>query len=100
MHLPPGIPAKIFWSVTAYDAETASGLDNGQPFPSLNQMDRPIANDDGSVDVYFGPKSPGEGKNWVATVSGKGFFVILRLYGPTKAFFAQTWKPGDLEKVE
>ena len=30
----------------------------------------------------------------------KGFFVILRLYGPTKAFFDQSWKPSDIEKVK
>ena len=100
MTLPAGIPAKIFWSVTAYDAETASGLDNGQPFPSLNQMDKPVLNADGSTDVYFGPKSPGEGKNWIATVPEKGYFVILRLYGPTQAFYDKAWKPGDLQKLK
>lgn len=31
--LPPDIPAELFWSVTLYEAENASGLDNGQPFP-------------------------------------------------------------------
>jgi len=99
LHLPAGIPAKLFWSVTVYDAETAAGLDNGQPFPSLSQMDRPAKNPDGSTDVYLGPSSPGPGRNWLATVPGKGFFVILRLYGPTRAFYDQSWKPGDVEKL-
>jgi hypothetical protein len=98
--LPANIPAKLFWSVTVYDAETASGLDNGQAFPSINQMDKPAANSDGSTDIYFGPKSPGEGKNWLATVPGKGFFVILRLYGPTQAFYDQAWKPDDIKKTQ
>jgi hypothetical protein len=66
----------------------------------INQMDKPVMNPDGSTDIYLGPKSPGPGKNWLATVPGKGFFVILRLYGPGRAFYDQTWKPGDLEKVE
>ena len=70
LHLPPDIPAAIFWSVTVYDPVTGSGLDNGQPFPSLNTMDKPIQNSDGSTDIYFGPKSPGAGKNWIATDSG------------------------------
>jgi hypothetical protein len=100
LHLPAGIPAKIFWSVTVYDAANQSGLDNGQPFPSLNTMDKPPANADGSIDVHFGPASPGGGKNWLATVRGKGFFVIVRLYGPTQPFFDQTWKPGDVEKIK
>lgn len=99
MHLPAGIPVKLFWSVTVYDAETASGLDNGQPFPSINAMDRPMPNADGSLDIHVGPKSPGPGKAWLATVPNKGFFVILRLYGPTKGFYDQAWKPGDLEKI-
>ena len=99
-YLPSGIPAKLFWSVTVYDALTASGLDNGQPFPSINSMDKPATNADGSTDFYFGPASPGDGKNWLRTVPDKGFFVILRLYGPTEAFFNQTWRPGDLEEMK
>jgi hypothetical protein len=100
LHLPKNIPATLFWSVTAYDPVTGSGLDNGQPFPSINTMDKPAANADGSTDIYFGPSSPGEGKNWLKTLTDKGFFVILRLYGPTKAFFDQTWKPSDIEKLK
>jgi len=100
LHLPPNIPAKNFWSATVYDATTASGLDNGQPFPSLNQMDKPVMNADGSLDLYFGPNAPtGKEKNWLRTVPGKGYFVIFRLYSPEKAFFDQTWKPGDLVKT-
>ncbi len=99
LHLPPDIPAAIFWSVTVYDPITGSGLDNGQPFPSLNTMDKPIQNSDGSTDIYFGPKSPGVGKNWIATIPDKGWFTLFRLYGPTKAFFDQAWKPDDIKKV-
>lgn len=99
LHLPANIPAKLFWSITLYDPITGVGLDNGQPFPSINQMDKPAMNADGSWDFYFGPKSPGEGKNWIATIPDKGFFVNIRLYGPTQPFFDQTWKPDDVVKV-
>ncbi|MCO4876318.1 DUF1254 domain-containing protein [Paraburkholderia caribensis] len=99
LHLPPDIPAKNFWSATVYDATTASGLDSGQPHPSLNKMDQPVQNADGSLDLYFGPTAPaGKEKNWLRTVPSKGYFVIFRLYSPEKAFFDQTWKPGDLER--
>ncbi|MFF0919917.1 DUF1254 domain-containing protein [Rhizobium leguminosarum] len=100
LDVPKDVPAAIFWSVTVYDPITGSGLDNGQPFPSLNTMDKPVQNADGSFDIYFGPTSPGEGKNWLATLPGKGFFTILRLYGPKKAFFDQTWKPDDMIEVK
>ena len=39
--LPPDIPAANFWSLTLYEAENASGLANGQPFPSLGSRDKP-----------------------------------------------------------
>ena len=48
---------------------------------------------------YVGQSSPGEGKNWLKTLPDRGFFVILRLYGPTRAFFDQSWKPSDIEKL-
>jgi hypothetical protein len=36
----------------------------------------------------------------LASVPGKGYFVILRLYGPTEASFDKSWKPGDFEKMK
>jgi hypothetical protein len=99
LHLPPNVPAKLFWSTTAYDAEHASGLNNGQPLPSINSMDQPTQNADGSTDIYFGPEKPADAHNWIATVPGRGFFVIIRLYGPDQPYFDETWKPDDLEKL-
>jgi hypothetical protein len=101
LHLPPDLPAALFWSVALYDSVTASGLDNGQPFPSVNTMDKPTINPDGSHDIYFGPTKPNaaDETNWLRTLPGKGYFVILRLYGPGKPFFDQTWTPGDLEPI-
>jgi hypothetical protein len=100
LNLPKGIPAALFWSVTVYDSMTAAQVQNGQPFASINTMDRPPMNADGSTDVYLGPQSPGEGKNWIKTLPGEGFFVILRIYGPTKTFFDKSWKPSDIELVK
>ena len=73
------------------------GLDNGQPFPSLNTMDKPIQNSDGSTDIYFGPKSPGTGKNWIATVPAKGGSRCSASTALPRAFFEQTWKPDDIK---
>jgi hypothetical protein len=101
VNLPKDIPAEFFWSVTLYEAENASGLDNGQPFPSLGKLDKPKRNEDGSTDIYIGAKAP-EGKedNWLATAPGRGFFAILRLYAPAQAAIDGSWKPGDIEKAE
>lgn len=55
-------------------------------------------NNDGSVDVYFGPSAPaGLEKNWVQTVPGRSWNIILRLYGPEKPFFDKSWRPGEIE---
>jgi hypothetical protein len=99
--LPANVPANLFWSVTVYDAETAAGLKNGQEYPSIGSRDNPEQNADGSTTLYFGPKAPaGKEDNWVKTVPGKGWFSLLRLYGPEQAFFDRTWKPGDFERIK
>ena len=101
LNLPANIPAANFWSVTLYEAENASGLANGQPFPSLGSRDKPLQNADGSTDLYFGLKAPkGKEANWIATVPNKGYFAILRLYGPTDAAINKSWKPSDIEKIK
>lgn len=100
LNLPANIPAHLFWSVTLYEAENASGLANGQPFPSLGKLDKPEQNADGSTDIYLGTKAPeGKEKNWLATAPGRGFFAILRLYAPEEAALNGSWKPGDVEET-
>jgi hypothetical protein len=101
LNLPKDVPAANFWSVTLYEAENASGLANGQPFPSLGSRDNPVQNADGSTDLYLGPKAPeGKERNWLATVAGRGYFAMLRLYGPTEPALGKTWKPGDFVVVK
>jgi len=101
LSLPPKIPAAIFWSLTLYDAANASGLANGQPFPSFGSRDKPEQEQDGSTILYLGPEAPeGKASNWLRTVPGKDYFVILRLYGPLEAAIDRSWKPGDLEPVK
>ena len=101
LDLPSGVPAKLFWSVTVYDATTAAGLNNGQDYPSIGSRDEPVKNADGSTTLYFGPEAPkGKERNWVKTVPGKGWFSLIRLYGPGQAFFDRTWKPGDFVKLK
>ncbi|WP_255469010.1 DUF1254 domain-containing protein [Achromobacter sp. UMC46] len=99
--LPANIPAELFWSVTLYEAENASGLANGQGFPSLGKLNNPKQNADGSTTLYIGPKAPkGAEHNWLATAPARGFFAILRLYAPSQPALDGSWKPGDIERVK
>jgi len=101
LHLPPNIPAKDFWSLIVYDPQTRSLLQTDQQFPSAgNQREGIGINTDNSVDVFFGPAAPpGKEANWIQTIPGKGWWVILRLYGPLESWFDKTWKPGEIEIV-
>ena len=101
LHIPANVPAKDFWSVVIYDPQTRSELQTGQPFPSRNnKRDDLKYNEDGSVDLYFGPEAPeGYENNWIQTVPGKGWFAVLRLYGPLDPWFDKTWRPGEFEIV-
>ena len=38
--------------------------------------------------------------NWTQTVPGKGWFMILRLYGPLDPWFDKAWRPGNIDRVE
>jgi len=98
--LPPNVPAQLFWSLTLYEAENASGLaTEARRFPSLGSRDKPVQNSDGTIDLYIGPKAPdGKEANWLATAPGRGFFAIIRLYGPGERAVDYSWKPGDLVK--
>lgn len=101
-HLPPGIPARDFWSFVIYDNQTRSMLQTDARFPSLgSQAKGLVVNADTSVDIWFGPTAPaGHESNWIQTVPGKGWSAILRLYGPLQSWFDRTWKPGDIELVK
>ena len=59
-----------------------------------------VKNEDGSVDVYFGPAAPeGFERNWIPTNAGEAWFTYFRLYAPLEPYFDKTWKLPDLEIV-
>ena len=102
IHLPKDVPANMFWSLTAYDNETRSMIQNDHGRPLVGSVHGAVANEDGSFDLYFGPELPPDvpEPNWVRTRPGMGWFVYLRLYGPEQPYFDKRWIPGDLEKLD
>lgn len=100
LRIPPHPPVKDFWSVIVYDAKSRSMLQNGQKFPTVSLYSKPELNSDGSIDVYFGPKAPaGKERNWIKTLPDRGWFPILRFYGPLQPFFDKTWQPEDIVEL-
>ena len=102
LHIPANPPAKDFWAATIYDNQTRSMLQTSQPYPTVGSQTEGLKkNEDGSYELYFGPKAPkGYENNWLETVPGKGWFVGFRMYGPEQAWIDKTWRPGEIELVE
>jgi hypothetical protein len=100
LRVPPNVPAKQYWSAIAYDSHTNAFV-RESPVVSLDSYNEVMKkNADGSVDIYFGPKSPtGKESNWIYTAPGRGWFCGFRLYDPDKAFFDKTWKLANIEKA-
>jgi hypothetical protein len=100
--IPQPVPDKLFWSVTAYDAQKRSEVQTDQDKAALRSMFE-LRDEAGAapVDLYFGPTAPaGHEGRWIKTVAGRGWFAYIRIYGPEHAAFDGSWKPGDFEEVK
>lgn len=84
MTLPGPVPVNEFWSFTVYDNQTRSLLPTDQKLAGVDSHVPGLKlNPDGGATIWFGPTPPvGNEKNWVQTIPGKGYSVLLRLYGP------------------
>ena len=105
LRVPLPVPATLFWSVTAYDAETRCEMFTGQgraALRSLFELRDKLAGG-GSLELRFGPTPPADPlereTQWIETLPGKGWFAYFRIYGPEPAALDGTWRPGDFERL-
>ncbi len=102
LRVPAKVPVKQFWQIPVYEVETRSMIDTDQKKSALSSTKDLQKNDDGSVDLYFGPELP-EGvdeRNWIKTIPGEGWFTLPRLYAPLEPILDKTWRWNDIELVK
>lgn len=102
LNVPKDVPVKQFWALVVYDYATFAFIYNPLERVGLNTYDKPNmkVNEDGSVDIYIGPKAPeGLESNWIPT-QGKRPFPIMRIYGGDEAFWDKSFKLPDLEMIK
>jgi hypothetical protein len=100
--MPQPVPFKLFWSVTAYDAQTRSEVQTDQDKAALRSLfELKDVSKTQPTELYFGPTAPaGHENQWIKTAPGRGWFAYIRIYGPEAAAFDGSWKPGDFEEVK
>lgn len=102
LNVPEKVPVSKFWSLTIYDMATWTFIYTPEGRAGLSSYDRDKMkiNDDGSVDLYFGPEAPkGYENNWIST-AGKTPFPLFRFYGPTEGLFDGSFILNDVELVK
>ncbi len=100
LNVPADAPVKLYWSATVYDRATHALIRNQPHSSRASTTPGLVKNEDGSVDVYFGPKAPpGKDTNWVPTSADGKFEVLFCFYGPEKPLFDKTWVLPDIELV-
>ncbi|MEM9392344.1 MAG: DUF1214 domain-containing protein [Pseudomonadota bacterium] len=99
--MPPNVPVRDFWAITTYDLETASYLREIVPSSIDSTMPDVVANEDGSVDIYFGPEAPeGKESNWLPTDPERRFFLLARFYGPEPSLLESRFELNDMERMD
>jgi len=100
--VPKDVPVSQFWSLIVYDDSTGAFIYTPTERVGLSMYDVPNMknNDDGSVDLYFGPAaSAGCEANWIPP-QGKRPLPVLRLYGAQQGFWDKSFKMPDVELID
>jgi len=98
LRMPPHPPAEHDWSLTIYDAEQRTPIDNVQSIASRSSHYPLIYNGDGSVDLFVGaaPRIGWE-RNWISVPPESQWFAYLRLSEPLDAYFSHQFALPDFQ---
>jgi len=98
----PDQPAKTFWSIVVYDVNTRTLIINDAGSAIASSRSGLQEEADGSIVLHFSPEKP-EGvadSNWLQTNPDESWFTYLRFYGPTEAYFDESYPLQDIKLVK
>jgi len=97
----PNVPVRDFWSVVVYDLESAAWIREMTKVGVASSSEGVVTNQDGSVDIYFGPQAPdGLEANWIPPAEGRRFFLLFRFYGPEPGTFDGSYELNNIELLD
>lgn len=101
LDVPQPVPARLFWSITVYDAGTRSQIHTDQGKAALRSLfELSGVSTEEPTRLRFGPRPPADGTDrWIQTEPGRGWFVYFRIYGPEEPAFDGSWSLPDFERT-
>jgi hypothetical protein len=101
LNVPANAPVRQYWSATLYDRYTHALIKEVSHAGRSSQSPGLQVNEDGTVDLYFGPTAPaGKEPNWTPTDPKREFEILFRFYGPLPSLFDKSWVLPDVEFVK
>jgi hypothetical protein len=101
LRVPAGVPVSQYWSVTMYDGDDHTFIRGNTKYSVSAHTPGLTVNDDGSVDVYFGPQSrPGLEANFIETGNSNTFELMFRFYGVGPEVMNKQWQLEDVEPID
>ncbi len=94
-------PVSAFWSITLYD-EDGFQVPNALNRFAIGDRDPLLFGDDGSLELYIQPESPGADKeaNWLPSTASGQVVLQMRLYAPRREALDGRWNPPVVRRVE
>ncbi|MCS5721763.1 DUF1254 domain-containing protein [Herbiconiux sp. CPCC 203407] len=100
MRVPAGVPVSQYWSVAMYDGDDHTFIRGNTKYSVASIAPGLTFNDDGSIDVYFGPTPPaGLEANWIDTGDSTTFELMFRFYGVSAGLLEKTFQLEDVVRV-
>ncbi len=92
-------PVSGYWSITIYNENGLFDAVETERY-ALHNKNQLTYNEDGSLDLYFGPTRPAKAAptNWIETTPGV-FNLVLRLYWPNQNILDGDWIPPRIKKL-